>query len=68
MVTLVSSPSRSVSSETIARTERAQAKAIGAGLSLRSQLKFDEFLRRRAERPGLTLREHLREVGGAIEV
>ena len=52
----------------IAQTERAQAKAIAAGRSLRSQLKFDEFLRRRAERPGLTLREHLKEVGGAIEV
>ena len=54
--------------ETIARTERAQAKAIAAGRSLRSQLRFDEFLKRRAENPGWTLREHLREVGGAIEV
>ena len=54
--------------EAIARTERAQAKAIAAGRSLRSQLRFDDFLRRRAERPGLTLREHLREIGGAIEV
>ncbi|HEY6049614.1 MAG TPA: RraA family protein [Thermoanaerobaculia bacterium] len=54
--------------ESIARTERAQAKAIAGGRSLRSQLKFDEFLRRRKENPGWTLREHLREVGGAIEV
>ena len=54
--------------EKIARTERAQAKAIVGGRSLRSQLKFDEFLRRRRENPGWTLREHLREVGGAIEV
>jgi regulator of RNase E activity RraA len=54
--------------EKISRTERAQAQAIAGGRSLRSQLRFDQFLERRAENPAWTLREHLREVGGAIEV
>jgi 4-hydroxy-4-methyl-2-oxoglutarate aldolase len=45
-------------------TERRQASRIRGGESLRTQVRFDEFL---AARPALTFREHLRKVGGAIE-
>lgn len=54
--------------EGIRDTERAQASRIRAGQSLRSQVRFDEFLAARADKPGLTFREHLRAVGGEIEV
>ncbi|MEU7478811.1 RraA family protein [Lentzea sp. NPDC042327] len=42
--------------------ERAQAQRVRQGESLRSQLRFDEYLA-----SGLTFREHLREIGGAVE-
>jgi len=51
----------------VALTERSQADRVRAGTDLRTQLAFDEFLRRRAARPDLTFREHLREIEGAIE-
>ena len=51
----------------IATTERAQARAVEDGTSLRAQLQFDRFLERRAKDPGYTFRAHLREIGGAIE-
>jgi regulator of RNase E activity RraA len=51
--------------ETIRDTERRQAAQIRAGVSLRRQLHFDRYLARR--RDGLTFREHLRAIGGAIE-
>jgi len=54
--------------EKIAHTERAQAKAIVSGRSLRAQLRFDAYLKRRAGNPSWTLRDHIREGGGAIEV
>ncbi|MGN9906855.1 RraA family protein [Phytohabitans sp. LJ34] len=54
--------------ETIRDTERRQADRIRSGETLRDQLRFAEFLERRRERPDLTLREHLRAIGGAIEV
>ena len=54
--------------ETIRDTERAQAVRIGEGDSLRSQVRFSEYLAARAANPALTFREHLRAVGGAIEV
>jgi regulator of RNase E activity RraA len=53
---------------TIFETERRQADAIAGGHSLRAQLRFDMYLSRRAADPTLTLRRHLQEVGGAIEV
>lgn len=42
--------------------ERAQAERVRQGESLRSQLRFDEYLS-----SGLTFREHLRKIGGAVE-
>jgi regulator of RNase E activity RraA len=53
--------------EGIRDTERSQADRVRAGESLRDQLRFAEFLAARRERPSLTLREHLRAIGGAIE-
>ncbi|WP_157244868.1 RraA family protein [Nonomuraea typhae] len=53
--------------ETIRDTERGQAERIRAGRSLREQLGFAAFLAERARTPGLTFREYLRSVGGAIE-
>ncbi len=47
--------------------ERQQAEAIKAGKKLRDQLKFNEYLARRATDPSYTFRKHLRELGGAIE-
>jgi regulator of RNase E activity RraA len=54
--------------ETIRDTERAQAVRIVAGDSLRSQVRFAEYLAARELNPALTFREHLRAVGGAVEV
>jgi regulator of RNase E activity RraA len=54
--------------ETIRDTERAQAVSIAAGTSLRAQVTFDAYLEARAKNPALTFREHLRTVGGEIEV
>jgi len=54
--------------QTIATTERRQADRVRAGTTLRAQLQWDAYLAARRDRPGLTLREHLAAVGGAIEV
>jgi regulator of RNase E activity RraA len=54
--------------ETIRDTERAQAERIRGGVSLREQVQFDSFVAKRAKDPELSLREHLRDVGGAVEV
>lgn len=51
----------------IRRAEREQAARLGEGLSLRAQLRFDAYLARRAANPGFRFRDHLRELGGAIE-
>ncbi|GAA2753698.1 RraA family protein [Amnibacterium kyonggiense] len=48
--------------------ERAQADRIRAGTGLREQLRFADYLARRAEDPTWTFRQHLRSVGGEIEV
>ena len=53
--------------EQIRDTERAQADRIRAGESLRSQLDFAAYLARREQDPGLSFRQHLRGIGGAIE-
>jgi regulator of RNase E activity RraA len=52
---------------TIRDTERAQAARMRAGVSLRSQVRFDTYLARRRQTPSLSFREHLRAVSGAIE-
>ena len=48
-------------------TERNQADKIKAGTTLRQQLKFAEYLKKRSANPAYTFRQHLREIGGAIE-
>ncbi|MGI5341598.1 hypothetical protein ACQEVS_31450 [Streptomyces sp. CA-181903] len=52
---------------TIRDTERDQSERMRSGVSLREQVRFDTYLARRRENPGLTFRDHLRTVGGAIE-
>lgn len=52
---------------TIWQTERRQAEAIHAGKKLREQLRFNEYLAKRAVDPSYTFRKHLRAIGGAIE-
>jgi 4-hydroxy-4-methyl-2-oxoglutarate aldolase len=47
--------------------ERRQAEAIKSGRSLREQLDFAQYLRKRNAHPGYTFREHLRKMKGAIE-
>jgi regulator of RNase E activity RraA len=54
--------------EAVRDTERAQAARARAGESLRAQLHFARYLERRAADPTLTLRQHLADIGGAIEV
>lgn len=53
--------------ETIRDTERRQAERIRGGTSLRSQVRFADYLKQRESAPTLTFRQHLRGVGGAIE-
>jgi 4-hydroxy-4-methyl-2-oxoglutarate aldolase len=48
-------------------TERAQAEKLRRGTSLRAQLRFSDFISRRAANPALSFREHLRRIGGAVE-
>lgn len=52
----------------IVATESAQSDRMRRGESLRSQLDFADYLARQSVDPSLTLRRHLSERGGAIEV
>ena len=54
--------------ETIRDAERRQAELMRGGVSLRSQVQFPVYLAKREEMPSVTFRDHLREIGGAIEV
>ena len=51
----------------IRETERAQSAKMRQGAALRAQLQFTEFMSRRSSNPGLTFRQHLRRIGGAVE-
>lgn len=51
----------------IAERERQQASAIQAGQSLREQVQFQAYMAQRTLEPNLTFRQHLRQIGGAIE-
>lgn len=52
---------------TIRETERGQAESVKKGTNLREQLRFKEYLARRAADSSYTFRKHLRLIGGAIE-
>jgi 4-hydroxy-4-methyl-2-oxoglutarate aldolase len=52
---------------TIWQRERAQADSIRSGQTLRTQLRFSDYLTKRAADPNYTFRKHLRILGGAIE-
>jgi regulator of RNase E activity RraA len=47
--------------------ERRQAEAIRSGRSLREQLDFARYLKKRTADPSYTFREHLRQISGSIE-
>ncbi|MFD3166850.1 RraA family protein [Herpetosiphon sp. NSE202] len=51
----------------IAERERQQAHAIQTGHSLREQVQFHAYIAQRERDPSLTFRQHLRQIGGAIE-
>ena len=51
----------------IRETERRQAERIGNGETLYQQLRYEEFVSKRSENSAYSFREHLREIGGAIE-
>jgi 4-hydroxy-4-methyl-2-oxoglutarate aldolase len=51
----------------IMKRERAQAAQAQGGKSLREQMQFADFLKRRERDPSYTFRQHLREVGSEIE-
>jgi len=56
-----------VAAANIRDTERRQAEKMHAGVSLREQTRFAEYLSSRATNPSIGFREHLRRLGSAIE-
>jgi 4-hydroxy-4-methyl-2-oxoglutarate aldolase len=56
-----------VAARRIWETEREQARRMREGETLRAQTAFDDYLARRAADPSYSFRQHLRQIGGAIE-
>lgn len=56
------------SARDIAERERQQATRLLKGELLRSQLQVDAYLARRAKEPHFTFRDHIKALGGAIEI
>jgi regulator of RNase E activity RraA len=52
----------------IASREQAQATRLFAGERLKDQLQLDAYVTRRQAEPSYTFRDHLRSLGGAIEI
>ena len=55
------------SARAIREVERNQALGTADGRSLREQLRFSEYLMQRRSDPQYSFRQHLRQIGGAIE-
>lgn len=53
---------------TIAETEKRQAENIKNGKTFSQQIKFDEYLKNRSKNSAYSFREHLKKIGGAVEV
>jgi regulator of RNase E activity RraA len=51
----------------IATAERGQADSMHRGRTLRDQVQFERYLQRRAKDPSYGFRQHLLDVGGAVE-
>ena len=52
----------------IARREQAQAARLLKGERLRDQLQLDAYVTRRQAEPSYTFRDHIKSLGGAIEI
>ena len=59
--------SKSFSAHSSTESGVEQAEAIKRGEKLHEQLRFEEYLTKRAQDPTYTFRKHLRALGGAIE-
>lgn len=57
-----------VAARDIAARERAQANRLLAGERLRDQLRLDAYVARREAEPTFTFRDHIKSLGGAIEI
>lgn len=49
------------------QVEQSQAEALGVGVTLREQLRFQTYLETRQQDPTYTFRQHLQRIGAAIE-
>jgi regulator of RNase E activity RraA len=52
----------------IAAREQAQAAVLMKGTRLKDQLQLDAYVLKRQSEPSYTFRDHLRSLGGAIEI